>query len=188
MNDEQTRETMNEWMRRARIDYALLYSQLYIAYNSWYQRVTQAATNRDAVQILKKRFMIWIEYTEYRALKSLRAPFHKLVAYTNKRPYQHSNTYWIGSFVNDNDWKGLIECWYLVRCRLLHGKSVDETILRLSYETLYAFMTEITQRMNTPYFIGEDWNVDMVSLPVRHDLRAFTTFDSVLIVDDMNAS
>lgn len=175
-------------MTRATIDYAHLYSQLYIAYNSWYQHVTRASTNRDAIQALKKRFVIWIEYEEQRALTSLRVPFQELVSYCHKNPCPYTNLYWSGILSDAHDWRNLIECWYIVRCRLLHGESVDTTLLRLCYETLFAFMDEITNRMSKVRFLEDLWSVDMIALPKVQPLYDATIFDSILIVDDMTLS
>lgn len=134
------------WYKKAQVDYTELYIQMYIAYNAWYRQVTGTTNDREAIAILKKRFIIWDDYTKGKTMLSLRVYTDRLVKLTSERPLA-SNTVWDGTIQSSDDWRGLIEFWYRVRCMLVHGSEVSPRHVWLAYETLELFMAEIVDRM-----------------------------------------
>ena len=136
------------WYRRAQVDYVELFVRLYIAYNAWYRQVTGSTNDRQAINQLKKRFIIWDDYCNGRAIQNLRVYLKRLSVLTVEQPFTNIST-WDGVVVNDNDWRSLIEFWYQVRCALIHGSEVPSRYVWLAYETLEVFMGEIVQRMQS---------------------------------------
>jgi hypothetical protein len=134
------------WYKKAQIDYIEQYVRLYIAYNAWYRQVTGSYNDREAISMLKKRFIVWDDYCNGRTLKSLGIYVDRLVQLTNERPLP-SNSLWDGTVKDVHDWKSLIEFWYQVRCFLVHGSDVPPKYVWLAYETLDIFMAEIVRRM-----------------------------------------
>ena len=134
------------WYKKAQVDYTELYIQMYIAYNAWYRQVTGSTNDREAISILKKRFIIWDDYTKGKTMCSLRVYTNRLVKLTSESPLA-SSTVWNGTIQSSDDWRGLIEFWYRVRCMLVHGSEVSPRHVWLAYETLELFMAEIVDRM-----------------------------------------
>lgn len=135
------------WYKKAQIDYVEKYIQMYIAYNAWYHEVTGTTHDRQALDILKKRFIIWDDYTKGRTMKSLRVYMERLTELTQREPFSSKTLYWSGSIESSTDWRSLIEFWYQVRCRLVHGTEVRQKYVWLAYETLDIFIGEIVDRM-----------------------------------------
>ena len=121
------------WYERAQIDYSDLYMRLYVSFNAWYRKATGSSFDREGLVRLKKRFVIWDDYLKDEVMQDLR-PIHLEIT---------------GDI---DDWQGLIEYWYRVRCQLFHGSlgSNDETIRR-AYESLNVFMSEIVERMRSSF-------------------------------------
>jgi hypothetical protein len=140
-------ESIMNWYSAAQVNYVDYYIKLYIAYNAWYRQVTGSTNDRQALDRLKKRFIIWDDYKKQRTLQSLRSYMEKLAEYTQREPFPSTNQYWEGSLENVNDWRSLIEFWYQVRCRLVHGSLVKPAYVWLAYQTLDIFMEEIITRM-----------------------------------------
>lgn len=134
------------WYKKAQVDYTELYIQMYIAYNAWYRQVTDSTNDREAISLLKKRFIIWDDYTKGKTMRSLRVYTDRLVKLTSESPLV-SSTVWNGTIQSSDDWRGLIEFWYRVRCMLVHGSEVSPRHVWLAYETLELFMAEIVERM-----------------------------------------
>ena len=134
------------WYKKAQVDYTELYICIYIAYNAWYRQVTGSTNDREAIAILKKRFVIWDDYSKGKTMPNLKVYADRLAKLTAEKPLaQHS--YWNGVVESSDDWRGLIEFWYQVRCRLMHGSEVPPRYVWLAYETLELFMGEIVERM-----------------------------------------
>ena len=136
------------WYKKAQVDYATHYVHMYIAYNTWYREVTATDNNRQAINALKKRFIIWDEYEEGKVMQSLRPYLEKLVDLTQKEPLRTSLLGWSGEINSVNDWHSLIEFWYQVRCILVHGGKLPSRYVWLAYETLDIFMAEIMDRVS----------------------------------------
>ena len=136
------------WYKKAHIDYTELYIRLYIAYNAWYRQVTGTTNDREALAHLKKRFVIWDDYCKGKTLPQLKLYMERLSQVTTERPLG-IHSLWNGQVSHSEDWKGLIEYWYYIRCRLVHGSEVSPRLVWLAYETLDIFMTEIVERMRT---------------------------------------
>lgn len=134
------------WYKKAQVDYTELYIRIYIAYNAWYRQVTNSMNDREAIAILKKRFVIWDDYSQGKTLSNLKVYVERLSKLTNEKPFA-SSTVWNGVVEDSNDWRGLIEFWYQVRCMLVHGSEVSPRYVWLVYETLELFMGEIVERM-----------------------------------------
>ncbi len=150
------------WFERSKIDYGDLYLRLYISYNAWFRKATQTAIDREAMSNLKNRFIIWDDFMHGRTLEGL-APVMSLI---------HER----GDIGANDDWKGLISFWYKTRCDLFHGvlQPTDESV-RLAYESLGIFMSEIVMRMKQynhlgSYFSRDIWNVDMERVIKRQTL------------------
>lgn len=134
------------WYAHAQINYADLYMRLYIAYNAWYRTVTAVSNDREALTKLKKRFVIWDDFIHGATLSTMKVYVEKIVQYTSVYPLP-ANPYWKGALGSVDDWRGLIEYWYQVRCAVVHGVDISRKHVRLAYETLEQFMHEITYRM-----------------------------------------
>jgi hypothetical protein len=75
----------------------------------------------------------------------------KIMALSLFRPLQSRGS-WNGAVTSLEDWEGMIQFWYSVRCSLIHAN--DETqnawypmYVQLAYESLNIFMTEIVLRL-----------------------------------------
>lgn len=140
------------YYRRSRVDYFMLFAQLYISYNAWYRDITGAINDREALRQLRRRFVIWDDYLQRRTLHSLDMYVDRIAELTEEFPLYGSKE-WSGVVQNRDDWRGLIRFWYRVRCDLLHG-SLSDTIphhreyVRLAYISLSLFMGEIISRMS----------------------------------------
>lgn len=154
---------MCNWYEKAQIDYADYYVRLYITYNAWYQEVTLKTNDREALSILKKRYVIWDDYIQGKTMKVLRPYMEQLVEVTQREPL-NASIYWSGSLDSAKDWHSLIEFWYQVRCFIVHGTFVEPQYVWLAYETLNVFMGEIIQRIQactSSKIPCARWQVDM---------------------------
>jgi len=70
----------------------------------------------------------------------------RLVDVTQKQPLKNETNHWNGEIQNVDDWQSLIEYWYQVRCKIVHGVGLDAVYTWLAYETLDIFMQEIIRR------------------------------------------
>ena len=159
-------QIIEKWYESSRIEYVLYFLKLYIAYNAWYQEVTHTSNDRQALTLLKKRFVIWEHYSQGKTMKLLKSYMNMLADLTQKEPLIHHGSYWDGEITNNTDWRSLIEYWYQVRCLIVHGAEVPEKYVWLAYETLTIFMNEIIDRMKRRMYQKggnevEVWNVDM---------------------------
>jgi hypothetical protein len=136
------------WYKKAQVDYVEHYIRLYISYNAWYRNVTGTVNDREAISVLKKRFIMWDDYCKGKTLKDMRLYVERLAALTNERPLVN-NSVWNGVVRDADDWKSIIEFWYQVRCFLVHGSDIPQKYVWLAYETLELFMREIVQRMQS---------------------------------------
>lgn len=140
---------------------------MYITYNAWYKEVAGTTNDRQALDVLKKRYIIWDDYRSGKTMRSLRIYMEKLSEYSQREPFSPKTLYWSGSIEHVNDWRSLIELWYQVRCRLVHGSAVPPKYVWLAYETLDIFMGEITLRMSNYFKKGDSEN--------RHELHLLST-------------
>ncbi|MDB5161577.1 MAG: hypothetical protein JWM52_85 [Candidatus Saccharibacteria bacterium] len=146
-------ELVYVWHERSKIDYADLYLRLYISYNAWFRKATQASVDKEAIAVLKKRFIIWDDYLHGRILNGLE---ETMLALKER-----------GFIQTSDDWPGLISFWYQIRCDLFHGllQPHDDSV-RFAYESLSIFMDEIVKRMKQfnhqgSFFTQDVWHVDM---------------------------
>lgn len=135
-----------KWYRKAQVDYVEQYIRVYVAYNAWYRQVTGTTNDREALSALKKRFIIWDDYCKGRTVPQLRVYMERLSMLTAEKPLT-AHSLWSGCIENSEDWRGLIEFWYQVRCTLVHGSEVPVKYVWIAYETLDLFMGEIVGRM-----------------------------------------
>lgn len=163
-----TQKLIKTWYDRAQLDYGDLYMRLYVAYNAWFHQVTQANTDREAITILKKRFVIWDDYRRGRVLTQLRPVVRDIVMLTK------SDKSLKVELADSDDWQHLIEFWYQVRCHLFHGsglfQSIQQTIwTRLAYQSLNLFMGEVINRMDRS-FTNEDFQrLKEVDVLIQHE-------------------
>lgn len=158
------------WYKKAQVDYVELYIRMYIAYNAWYREVTGTINDRQALASLKKRFIIWDDYANGRTMKPLLNYMERLSELTQREPFSSKSLYWSGSIESVTDWRSLIEFWYQVRCRLVHGSEVKPRYVWLAYETLDIFMGEIIDRMQQCF--------------TDEDLKEMKELNSLAIIDD----
>ncbi len=136
------------WYEKAHIDYAVQYMHLYVAYNAWYKEATGEVSDREAINKLKRRYVLWADYCDGKTLQSLRPYMKRLAEATQRHPAKRGlNTHWNGELANDEDWRSLIEYWYTIRCLIVHGEEVQEDDAFYAYETLSLFMGELIARM-----------------------------------------
>ena len=146
------------WFDRSAIEYRDLYLRLYVSYNAWYRKVTGKSSDFESIAVLKTRFIIWDEYNQNLSMPGLRPVIDKIVALTQVSPDSSGTVKEKGLVRDSTDWKGLIDFWYQVRCRLFHGMPNrydrnDE--VQLAYESLYIFMQEVTQRMKNSFILTD---------------------------------
>src|SRR5690606_5557503 len=109
-------DTVYHWFESAQIDFCELYLKLYVGFNAWYRQVTKTPHDRDALARLKKRITIWDDYYNGLAMHQLRMVFEKIVTITHDKPMTVSRGRWNGVVESPDDWMGLLEYWYQVRC------------------------------------------------------------------------
>jgi len=148
-----------QWYDRAQIDYSDLFMRLYVSYNAWYRGVTGLQSDYDAIKHMQERFVIWDDYLHGLVMESLRSVMQQITILTTLRPLKSSLRAWGGVVNGPDDWKGLILYWYTVRCTLFHGDieighAHEDTQIKLAYESLNIFMTEIVARMKRSF--GDD--------------------------------
>ena len=147
-----TRQLIRSWYDKAQIDYSDLFVRIYIAYNAWFRKVTDCNEDYEAIKRVTQRFVIWDDYMNGRTLTDLRSSADSIAAFTHRHPLRPMRTGWDGVVKDSFDWKGLIYFWYQTRCDLFHGltmpgKAKHDAQIRLAYESLNIFMTEIMKRM-----------------------------------------
>jgi len=147
-----TRQLITTWFERARIDYSDLYVKEYIAYNAWFRKVTDCTEDHEAIKQVVKRFVIWDDYLHGRTMIALGPVLEQIATVTHKSPVVAMSGRWDGIVKDALDWRGLIYFWYQVRCDLFHGltvpgRAVHDLKIKLAYESLNIFMTEIVKRM-----------------------------------------
>lgn len=137
---------MLDWLEKALIDYADIYTKLYTAYNAWYGEITGLKNDRSALTALKKRFVIWEEYQAGKCMAELQPYMTRLAELTQREPLRVTHAHWNGELADADDWRSLIEYWYQVRCLVVHGEHIETHYVYLAYETLLIFMKEIVKR------------------------------------------
>lgn len=164
-----------KWYKKAQVDYAEVYIRMYIAYNAWYRQVTGHTNDREAIAVLKKRFVIWDDYCKGKTLHSLGPYIERIIIATNENPL-NSHLLWDGVVRASNDWKGLIEYWYQIRCLLVHGSSVSSRHVWLAYETLGIFMKEIIDRMQACFTEKDFQRLEEVSILAKSSMQGSKRF------------
>lgn len=167
------------WYKKAQVDYVAQYLHLYVAYNTWYGEVTGTNNNREAINALKKRHVIWAEYQEGEVMQALRLYLEKLVDLTQKQPLRTSLVGWSGEIDTVNDWRSLIEFWYQVRCIVVHGGEVSTQYVWLAYETLDIFMAEIVDRVHALLEHYNPSEIRQLSKEVQQEDRRLERFSEL---------
>jgi hypothetical protein len=163
------------WYKKAQVDYTELYIRMYIAYNAWYRQATGSTNDREAIALLKKRFVIWDDYSKGKTMPHLRAYADRLSKLTSEIPLV-SHTLWNGTIESSDDWRGLIEFWYRIRCMLVHGSEVSPRHVWLAYETLELFMAEIVDRMQACFTDKDFLRLEELSTLVKFETGKNTRF------------
>lgn len=167
-----TESLVYAWFDRAAIEYRDLYMRIYVAYNAWYQKITGASNDHEAIALLTKRFVIWDEYQRGASMSELRSVVIRIVMHTQNTPLRTRTPHWDGVVKDSNDWVGLIHYWYEVRCGLFHGAAYAEygnREVQLAYESLYLFMQEIVARMKTSFHESDKRRLEELRVLTRHD-------------------
>jgi hypothetical protein len=159
---------ISRWYDRAQLDYDDLYMRLYVSYNAWYRQVTGCATDREAINALKKRFVIWDDYQRGRVLISLRPVLHDIVNLTGVDKSLKIK------LADEDDWQNLIEFWYQVRCHLFHGSGLFATVqqaiwTRLAYQSLNLFMGEVVARMGRTFTNADYQRLKEIDILLQHE-------------------
>jgi hypothetical protein len=146
------RQLIRTWHERARIDYSDLYVKEYIAYNAWSRKVTDCSEDHEAIKRVMERFVIWDDYLHGRTMNELQPIAEQISLLTWREPVRSAGSAWNGVVYDGRDWKGLIYFWYQTRCELFHGitmpgRKVHDRRIKLAYESLRVFMSEIMKRM-----------------------------------------
>jgi len=184
MNND-TSDLIFKWYSRAQLDYFDQYINLFIAYNAWFRKVTKKTNDREAITSLKSRVGIWDEYVKDEAMSQLKSLMTTIAKITNLKPLENltrpTDPHWNGIVEDGNDWKGLIEFWYRIRCNLFHGaKSPEETreakLVELAYKSLNEFMTEIINRMRHNFSLEDLSRMYELSLIEHPDKSEVTGF------------
>lgn len=145
---------------------------LFSAYNAWYQAVTGEPTDSEALRAVRLRDSIWAEYYRGECFELLRPLLRRIAILTTLRPLRSTRS-WSGVVRGPDDWEGLIEFWYAVRCDHIHANSAVlqghyPVLTKLAYESLSIFMTEMVLRLQlTVQYRQRDSSVeiDRVSVP-----------------------
>ena len=154
-------QLVSQWWGRAQIDYSDLFMRLYVAYNAWYRNATGTDSDSDALRRLAERFVIWDDYIKGLVMQPLRSVVQQITILTALWPLTGTTKDWNGTVNGADDWRGLLLFWYTIRCNLFHGTtnvgySHEQAQLKLAYESLNIFMTEIVIRMRQS-FDAADW-------------------------------
>ncbi len=137
-----------QWYNRAQIDYANTYMALYASFNAWYRVYTQASNDREAINRLREHAGLWELFSQSPAAYQMVQRMIQLVECTQREPISYATPHWRGVVAHKQDWIGLVEYWYRVRCLVMHGAEVKPTYIYLAYETLNIFMGEVIQSLN----------------------------------------
>ena len=140
-----------ETFQSSRIDYAGAYLHLYASYNSWYRYATGHSLDNVALSAMKQRYELWRDCFDGNSLQLLRSPMRRIYVLTQHRPLLTSSGVPL-YLEDDTDWKHLIDFWYAVRCDVAHATPArlhgyHEQYIRLAYESLLVYMTEIVSRL-----------------------------------------
>jgi len=151
MNKVEERQ-LGELYRDSQVEYAKLYLTLFSAYNLWFRVTTGEAIDSKAIKLLHQHDDMWLESELGETLPQLRSLMVKLYVLTNHRPLEDSSRIWKGYLDDQNDWRGLIDFWYAVRCDLIHASTSRQLsfyplFIKLAYESLNVFMTEVVKRV-----------------------------------------
>ena len=142
--------SVRSWYDKSRIDYTDQFMRLFVAYAIWFRGVTGKTTDRHAIESLKKRFVIWDEYYQDKAMIALKPIAANIAKMT-------STDGLIKTKVADaDDWRQIIEYWYEVRCHIFHGnltfgETYSHIYVKLAYDSLSIFMDEIVRRMEQTF-------------------------------------
>ncbi|GEM_PF-1272371 len=133
------------------IDYEGAYLHLYASYNAWYRLVTGHSVDSVALSAMKQRYEMWRDYFDGNSLDLLRSPMRRIYILTQHRPLITGSGVAL-TLEDDSDWRHLIDFWYAVRCDAVHATPVRshgyyEQFVRLAYESLQVYMTEIVRRL-----------------------------------------
>jgi hypothetical protein len=144
--------TIMRTFTQAQINYAEKYIVLFSAYNAWYRHVTGESVDARALELLKYRDALWIEYKKGECLERLRPLVRKLVILTAIRPVAPRGN-WCGSISDANDYEGMMQFWYTVRCAIVHSNeemqsALYSTYISLAYDSLNIYMTEVVLRLH----------------------------------------
>lgn len=137
----------------SRITYAPLYMQLYVAFNAWYRQETKAVSDRQALSMIKSRRDVWLHPRVRRIAPLLEPYIDRIIELTDKHPIYGPG--WSGSLENYDDWSGLVEYWYRVRCELFHGMLHEDIrhhrqYVQLAYITLSLYLQTVVDELQQP--------------------------------------
>lgn len=164
VSDDELYDAIGAWYTKSQPDYTQLYINLYIAYAMWFGRVTRTEQDAEAIVCLKKRRAIWDEYLRGQTMTAMqgiieRVYDHVTAIRTNDLTLDDINISKI-VMTSSQDWKGLIDYWYAVRCDIFHGNHISRSpngqkTIELAYRSLSIYMAEIVKRMER-YFTDHD--------------------------------
>lgn len=147
-------DRIKSWHRRATIPYAPLFLAEYVAYASWYKIVTKSADDKTALLTLKRTGYLWDEYLEGGVLQDMQPIITKIV----------------GDWKN---WPAVIDMWYQVRCRLIHGEKVDVIEVKNAYLSLSCYMNEVVKRLDQQFNGGDARRLYELEILTHQDMGEY---------------
>lgn len=163
------------------IDYEAAFLHAYASFNAWYRFATGEPLNSLALQALKQRYELWHDYFTGECLTLLRSPMRRIYVLTQHRPLKTADGRSI-CLRDDSDWQQLIDFWFIVRCDVVHATdSLDhayyQQYVKLAYESLSVYMTEVVRRLNVRLNLEDVKNSDgteaAILSPIASDIDLY---------------
>lgn len=161
MSHVNSNELIISYYEMSQINYASAYATLYASYNAWHRKIINAPNDREAIRTLKKDIYLWEEYYEGACMAELACYFEMVVKFTRKG--------WPVRVVDAEDWRGLIDFWYKIRCELVHGQLDPKsehhiTAVYLAYKTLHVYMKEVVNRIKLSFADADSERLEELNL------------------------
>lgn len=137
--------TLRNLVVTSQVDYRQAYIKLYAAYNALYRVMTAESHDAIALRQFQHWQQVWQHLLFHDQYERLRISVRRLYILTTYRPLTPA-TQWEGRLNDIDDWRGMMHCWYRVRCAIVHGETLVEEAyfeeyVRICYDSLHLFMT-----------------------------------------------
>lgn len=136
--------TLRRLVSTSQVDYQQAYIKLYAAYNALYRVMTTETQDAVALRQFQQWQQLWQQLLYHDQYERLRVYVRRAYILTSYRPLSPSSQ-WEGRLNDIDDWRGMMHCWYRVRCAIVHGESLVqsayfEEYVRICYDSLHLFM------------------------------------------------